>query len=85
MHLDNNVPEMSADFCERVVAASHDVSQRRPIKMRMIWDRVSAVMFPVRMNWVVATMALLFVVGVVMGTQSYTANDITDIAEIMEI
>jgi len=77
------LPEMSADFCNRVVAASRDVPQRRPWTMtiRALWNRAAAVL-PMRPNWMMATMAVVLVVGIVAGLESYS---ISGIAEILEI
>ncbi|MCL2339033.1 MAG: hypothetical protein FWC51_03730 [Proteobacteria bacterium] len=75
------VPEMSADFCNRVVAASRDVWQKHPFSLRAFLDRVATVL-PVRPNWAIMAMAVVFVVGIVAGLESYS---ITGIAEILEI
>lgn len=78
------VPELSENFCERVVAASRNVAQRPSWNIRAIWSRAQTVMFPIRMNWVVASMAVLFVVGVFAGMEMNWTGA-TDIMEIMEI
>jgi hypothetical protein len=86
MTYDKSVPEMSSDFCERVVAKSWDVKQRRPFMLRTVVEKPWAI-FPVRVNWAVMTMAVVFMVGVFIGTQSYitTFSDTVDISELTEI
>lgn len=77
---------MTPDFCDRVVTASRNVSQRRPLTLRYVTDRLSQ-MLPVRINWAVMTMAVVFMVGMVVGfeTYTYTFSDTMDVSELMEI
>lgn len=78
-----DVPEMSTNFCDRVIDASRDVSQHRPWTITRIVNGLNG-MLPVRINWAVAVVAIFFVAGVVMGTQTYTFTDMY-IEEILEL
>lgn len=86
MKYDNSIPEMSADFCSRVVAKSWDIKQRSPLTWRAIRDKVQS-MLPVRINIAVAMMAVVFVVGMFIGAEGYTYvySDDMDISQILEI
>ena len=83
MEWDKNVPEMSANFCDRVVEASRSLDQRRPVTLRGLWERAAAAL-PLRPNWMLATMAAVFVIGLAVGVETYTIAD-TGVAEIMSI
>ena len=81
MEWNKDIPEMSVDFCDRVIDASRDIEQRRPISLRMLWERATAAL-PVNPSWAIASMAIVFVIGVAIGIETYT---IVDVMEIMQI
>ncbi len=83
MNFNKTIPEMSANFTDRVVNASRSVPQRRPITLRGMFERANSAL-PVRLNWAVAVMAVFFCVGVLAGLETYNFAD-TYIEEIMEI
>lgn len=83
MNLLKDVPEMSTNFCDRVMDAARDIPQRRPWTIRRIINGLGG-MLPVRINWAVAMVAIFFVAGIVMGTQTYTFTDMY-VEEILEL
>ena len=77
----NKIPEISPDFANRVIAASRNVPQRRPINPRALWCRFGAAL-PVRPSWAFAMCAAVFAIGLAAGLESYIIAPITDIMEI---
>ena len=82
--LHKDLPEMSADFCNRVIAASRDVQQYRPLTPRTLWERATNAL-PMNPRWAIATMVLVFAIGLVVGIEVDVTDGISGIAEIMEI
>ncbi|MCL2748589.1 MAG: hypothetical protein FWE50_00765 [Alphaproteobacteria bacterium] len=77
-----NIPKLSADFCDRVVAASRNVPQRRPISLRVLWERAANIL-PIRPNWAIAMMAAVFVIGFVAGFETYTIDNVVELMEVV--
>ena len=76
-----NIPELSANFCGRVVEASRDVPQRRPVSIRALWERAAAVL-PIRPRWAIAMMAAVFVIGFAAGFETYTIDNAIELMEV---
>jgi len=77
-----DIPKLSADFCDRVVAASREVTQKRPISLRTLWERAANVL-PVRPNWAIAMMAAVFVIGFALGFETYTIDNVVELMEVV--
>ena len=81
-----DIPEMSMGFCDRVVAASRDIQQHRPFSLtiKTLWGRAANAL-PINPRWAIATMALVFAIGLAVGVGVDLTDNIPGIAEIMEI
>ena len=81
MEWNKEVPEMSAGFCDRVIAESRNIEQRRPMNLRTLWAKATAVL-SINPSWTIATMALVFVVGMAIGMETYSIVDVADVMQI---